>query len=1463
MKKLRRALSFSSLSGKEKDGSNAQTPQNMTPTRRPLPRPETPPPPSVEEASRALEEALEETSGIVFSSSQSSSKPREPLRKLEHNLISSDNSHKYITEQSLLEVSDETITKENQTSPNNDQKFWLSDPRRGDGTIQEDNSQELAILSLSPKIGPTQRKENLSSSTQKLPQLSVKVFGPPSARKTPLGSVQSLSCSSRVESSQLLNHSSKGGNSTSPNSFNSQRNFPAEDFAYAEFSITRDSQMSSSGLDRPHSVSARIPETNLRREHSRLSLAANFHSSQKRADELRETIRPLRFEQPGSVGREELIGRGWLFDDIAARIASVRTVAIVGDAGFGKTTIIDELVKYSTGRKIHSPRSPKQWSALGMGGYARSGTGSAKMSSSMSLHQLNLSVNSASSHFQSQRNLNLNLNEQFEEPSVAKLAAQVVAYHFCQSDNSATCLVPEFVRSIAAHLVQSPHLRAYQEYVKKNSQIQEYLSPQNCIKDSHSAFVDGICYPLVQLTRDGLIPRSPLLILIDSLDSAELHRPDFGPTIPIFLSKLVGQLPPQFKLVLTVRTQMRHLVDVMPTSIISIDNIETNANLLNDIVQYCSSRLQKAPFICSEVIVNGSQDRIAAQKLLLQRLVERSRGNFLYMKLVLDLIEARRLTLRSSTFSVLPNDLNELFAMLSNLQFPTNASFERAKPILAICLATLYPLRDEHIYQAIQAGYVDSQVGSAEFRQRMSSVGSLLSRRTDGRRVFLHPAYREWLCLTDPEANRFTIDPRDGHALLALLLSRQGKPHHFSATIELGHHILKSHIFRGSRSKTGYSSSVQNVLWLMSSNVDIAGGLLAPRNLFYPNLRVTKLLLSAGAPVNSKTTALQNAPPLVVAAATGCLPFVKLLLEYNADKNASNDLGRTATSFAAENGHVAILEQLHLAGADIYQVDQDGLSPVVHAARVARTECIDFLLSRDWAPYAKQVTKKEVCQQVLVHSAGANNFEVVDFMLNYPSANCRAEINVCDQITGETALTMASIEGNIEMVEHLIASYSADPNRRNEQGLTPLGVAAKADQLECVDFLVSSGAQVDVKLADEKNALIIAAAHGSLRCCQRLVELGVNLEATDREGMTALSAACFKGHREVAQFLLDRGARISHRDIVGRNPMHLAALGGDKNTVSLLLSRNCDQFEYDSSNMRPLERAISSRSGEVALLLLRSGSRPEAATWALAADRVELLFLLLHKTLEDANIKYKVENIAGAWELYKLGLARFSAELLNSGLENTAELKASLLLGASRCARRQGNQLEAEEKASSALNLKPRWFQAFYARSRARAEMGKVDESFQDICEAERLEPSNKVIRRYRVRLQQEAERSGIHLVPQRLHNAMNLNNSRNPNFGSQESIGGLSIASGATVREPPVPPPRIKSNPTGYQVQPGPARPRAMPRTNPFYSFVSSEAKKVDLSYLSMGAKKQLTSNSSKPPAEEALQQVPKQTDF
>ena len=62
---------------------------------------------------------------------------------------------------------------------------------------------------------------------------------------------------------------------------------------------------------------------NLRRDDSRLSLAAHHEQpSQSQTNQtvkpsLGEMLRPLRFEQPGTVGREEVIGRNWLFEEVS------------------------------------------------------------------------------------------------------------------------------------------------------------------------------------------------------------------------------------------------------------------------------------------------------------------------------------------------------------------------------------------------------------------------------------------------------------------------------------------------------------------------------------------------------------------------------------------------------------------------------------------------------------------------------------------------------------------------------------------------------------------------------------------------------------------------------------------------------------------------------------------------------------------------------------------------------------------------------------------------------------------------------------------------------------------------------------------------------------------------------------------------------------------------------------------
>ena len=297
----------------------------------------------------------------------------------------------------------------------------------------------------------------------------------------------------------------------------------------------------------------------------------------------------------------------------------------------------------------------------------------------------------------------------------------------------------------------------------------------------------------------------------------------------------------------------------------------------------------------------------------------------------------------------------------------------------------------------------------------------------------------------------------------------------------------------------------------MAAQADIKGALIAARNLFYPNLRVTKLLLLSGAPVNARTACLNGAPPLVVAASTGALQFCRLLLEHGADPDAVNEQGRTAASFAAEHGHVVILELLFEAGANVIKADSSGRAPAVHAARNARTECVDFLLSRD---HPRDV-KMSLVVQVLVNSAASDCFQLVDIMLNYaayqPVAAFQCHVDSTDTLLGESALTMAAQHGRLSMVRHLVERYECQVDFPNEQQLTALSTAAKNGHDEVCSYLLAMGARVDSTNEDGRTALMLAAQGGHTAAVQVILDHGRSIiDNIDSEGMTALSWSALK-----------------------------------------------------------------------------------------------------------------------------------------------------------------------------------------------------------------------------------------------------------------------------------------------------------------------------------------------------------------
>lgn len=79
---------------------------------------------------------------------------------------------------------------------------------------------------------------------------------------------------------------------------------------------------------------------------------------------------------------------------------------------------------------------------------------------------------------------------------------------------------------------------------------------------------------------------------------------------------------------------------------------------------------------------------------------------------------------------------------------------------------------------------------------------------------------------------------RHGHALLAFHLSRVVAPLGPDKTIELGHHILKAHIYKNISKQRGYSSRDMQAFWVALSSDNLSAALVCHRNLYSPNVKV-------------------------------------------------------------------------------------------------------------------------------------------------------------------------------------------------------------------------------------------------------------------------------------------------------------------------------------------------------------------------------------------------------------------------------------------------------------------------------------------------------------------------------------------------------------------------------------------------------------------------------------------------
>ncbi|XP_032945570.1 protein TANC2 isoform X4 [Rhinolophus ferrumequinum] len=1058
------------------------------------------------------------------------------------------------------------------------------------------------------------------------------------------------------------------------------------------------------------------------------------------------SLKPLLFEVPSITTESVFVGRDWVFHEIDAQLQSSNAsvnqgVVIVGNIGFGKTAIVSRLVALSChGTRMRqiasdSPHaSPKHVDA----------NRELPLTQPTSAHSSITSGSCPGTPEMRRR----------QEEAMRRLASQVVAYHYCQADNAYTCLVPEFVHNVAALLCRSPQLAAYREQLLREPHLQSMLSLRSCVQDPMASFRRGVLEPLESLHKERKIPDEDFIILIDGLNEAEFHKPDYGDTIVSFLSKMIGKFPSWLKLIVTVRTSLQEITKLLPFHRIFLDRLEENEAIDQDLQAYILHRIHSSSEIQNNISLNGKMDNTTFGKLS-SHLKTLSQGSYLYLKLTFDLIEKGYLVLKSSSYKVVPVSLSEVYLLQCNMKFPTQSSFDRVMPLLNVAVASLHPLTDEHIFQAINAGSIEGTLEWEDFQQRMENLSMFLIKRRDMTRMFVHPSFREWLIWREEgEKTKFLCDPRSGHTLLAFWFSRQEGKLNRQQTIELGHHILKAHIFKGLSKKVGVSSSILQGLWISYSTEGLSMALASLRNLYTPNIKVSRLLILGGANINYRTEVLNNAPILCVQSHLGYTEMVALLLEFGANVDASSESGLTPLGYAAAAGFLSIVVLLCKKRAKVDHLDKNGQCALVHAALRGHLEVVKFLIQCDWTMAGQQqgvFKKSHAIQQALIAAASMGYTEIVSYLLDLPEKDEeeveRAQINSFDSLWGETALTAAAGRGKLEVCRLLLEQGAAvaQPNRR---GAVPLFSTVRQGHWQIVDLLLTHGADVNMADKQGRTPLMMAASEGHLGTVDFLLAQGASIALMDKEGLTALSWACLKGHLSVVRSLVDNGAATDHADKNGRTPLDLAAFYGDAEVVQFLVDHGAMIEHVDYSGMRPLDRAVGCRNTSVVVTLLKKGakigcqtlpSRPRGpATWAMATSKPDIMIILLSKLMEEGDMFYKKGKVKEAAQRYQYALKKFPREGFGEDLKTFRELKVSLLLNLSRCRRKMNDFGMAEEFATKALELKPKSYEAYYARARAKRSSRQFAAALEDLNEAIKLCPNNREIQRLLMRVEDE-----------------------------------------------------------------------------------------------------------------------------
>ncbi|KAL0634201.1 hypothetical protein Q9L58_006877 [Maublancomyces gigas] len=348
-------------------------------------------------------------------------------------------------------------------------------------------------------------------------------------------------------------------------------------------------------------------------------------------------------------------------------------------------------------------------------------------------------------------------------------------------------------------------------------------------------------------------------------------------------------------------------------------------------------------------------------------------------------------------------------------------------------------------------------------------------------------------------------------------------------------------------------------------------------------------LLADGANIDGNSEGNQQTP-LILACIAGYLVVTEYLLLMGAKSTGQDYYGRTALHYAAEKGHISIVELLlPCDGSTVNILDKQGRSSLDLAIAMIVGEVVKLLLFNG----ANDINGQGRTLLGEMQSSGAGP--------DISSANIgsqRTPVHWAVWIRSNRTLRgMLDNTVDIEQTDKLgltALTYCGHERFADGEGKTPLHHAATAGHETIVDLLLRRGADIKANDVYEGIPLHGTVNRGHQRTLQLFLHEGADTETKYIDGETLLHKAAREGHYSTTRLLLSRKTDVDSRNNNNETPLHQAARAGHEAIVTLLLNSGANLEAKNGLGEHRLHSAASSGYKRVVRLLLDKGANDGA-----------------------------------------------------------------------------------------------------------------------------------------------------------------------------------------------------------------------------------------------------------------------------